>query len=158
MREYCTSIFGKRDVLWSEIWVLWFVIWHTLSSRINVHARLFFRGDFSSLHALITPARFYLFPEFPQPAHFLKITYLFFQPAHFEKNTKVIFTQWFDIEVMTKLTFFNVEVIYLYKKVWHKKYLAPSTQFDKNEDYFTQHIFRCQNISTLHVNFLMQVY
>ena len=50
--------------------VLKYVSRYTLTSRINVHARLFFSWFFPSLHALITPARFYFFPEFWQPAHF----------------------------------------------------------------------------------------
>ena len=103
-----------------------------------MHARLFFSWFFPSLHALITPARFYFFPEFSQPANFSKITFLFFQPVHFEKSTKVIFTQWFDIKVMTKLTFFNVEVIFTkqfeIKVIWptvlnliKMKIILPST-------------------------------
>ena len=40
----------------------------TLRSWINVHARLFFLWFFPSLHALITYARFYFFPEIWQTA------------------------------------------------------------------------------------------
>ena len=128
------------------------------SKVANKHACTFiFFMVFSQPACSYYPCTILFFSRILAACTFFK-NYLFIFPAcTFWKKFKSNFLTVITIKVMTKLTFFNVEVIFT--KQFDIKVIWPLVlNLIKMYIILSAHIFRGQKIATLHVFFLMHVY